>query len=201
MATTLLISPAYLKFNSPISFSIDDKLIIPVLAFEQDSNFEQTLGTTFYRSLQLESSGGTLTALNESLIENYIQPALMNFVLAGLMETTSFKFSVKGIGQMESENMKPLDDEVLKYRAKQYRNTGEYYNNRLMNYLKENYASFADYASPGSGWDIVLPRKDMRFFGGMYFPGCIQSNFPEYIPQANGSNYNFYDGYLNGYHN
>jgi len=193
MASTLLISPAYIKNNSPINFNIDDKLIIPVIAFEQDSNFEQTLGTTFYRSLQLEASGGTLTALNERLIEDYIQPALMNFVLAGLMETTNFKFNTKGIGQMESENMKPLDEEVLKYRAKQYRNNGEYYNNRLMNYLKENYASFSDYASPGSGWDIIVPRTDMRFFGGMYFPPCSQSNFPEYIPQPNIHSYNFYD--------
>lgn len=200
MAHTLFISPAQIKKQSQVNFNIEDKIIIPVIALEQDTNFEQTLGTTFYRSLQLQVSGGTLTTLNRELIENYIQPSLMYFVLAGLVESNNFKLNSKGVGQMESENEKPLDDDQLIYRAKEFRNNGQYYNNLLMNYLKENYTLFQDYATPGSGWDIILPKKDMRFFGGMYFPTCPESSFPEYIPKPNISSNNS-DLYYNFYNN
>ena len=45
MAKTLFISTDYIKKNSPVNFNIEDKLLTPVIAVEQDINFEKLLGT------------------------------------------------------------------------------------------------------------------------------------------------------------
>lgn len=169
MAKTLFISADYIKKNY-INFNIEDKELIPAIEIEQDINFERVLGTTLYNTLQTQASAGTLTANNQILIEDHIQKSLMYFVLSRLTFKLGLKFHQKGVGEMSSENEKPKDFEEIKYYSTDLRNIGEYYIQRLVNFLKANYTLYQDYAQPGSGWDIIQPRKSSSYFGGMHLP-------------------------------
>ncbi len=173
MAKTLFISTDYIKKNSPVNFNIEDKLLTPVIAVEQDINFEKLLGTKLYNSLQTQAAAGSLTADNQILLEEYVQQSLLYFVLSRLIHQSSFKFHQKGVGVMESENEKPLDFEQIKYYVKDFKNIGEYYAQRLINYLKANSSNYQDYASPDSGWDQIQPNHSTRYFHGWYFPRII----------------------------
>lgn len=195
MAKTLLISADYVKKNSLLNFNVEDKLIIPAIAVEQDFNIEKLLGTKLYLAIQNQAANNTLTAANQLLLEEYIQTPLLYFVLARLILQNNLKVNQKGVGEMSSENEQPKSSDDIKYAVKDYRNIGEYYSQRLINFLKANSSDYQEYASPDSGWDKIMPNKSTRYFGGWYLPN-LRSECDRYegLPAPGKEHYYIYRG-------
>ena len=77
MAIALFISEQFIKDNSVIDENVDMHYITTTIDKCQKKYFRQILGTALYNELTTQINAGSLTALNTTLLDDYIQDALM----------------------------------------------------------------------------------------------------------------------------
>lgn len=156
----LFITPQTIKERTGLHANVDEKLVNPEILTAQDMYILPILGTGLYLRLQTAIEENTLTDKEADLIDTYITPALVYYVLSELPLGISFQFYNKGLirktGADQTEpNMADIVDVSNRYKAR-----AEFYRNRLMLYVKETASKgvhFQEYINPGSGVDVVVP--------------------------------------------
>lgn len=177
MRNDLLISDVILKERTAIHGNIDPKLLYPCLKVSQDKYILPLLGSALYSKLQDLIADNTINeAENEdykNLLEIYIIDTLIWFALSELPIGISFQFWNKGVTRKvgldtESPSMSELFDI-----SNHYRQTAEFYGNRLKKYLQQNAnEKYREYNSPGNGIDTIGPNNDAFQIGIWLGPDC-----------------------------
>jgi hypothetical protein len=153
----LLISPQLIKDRSPISDNIDDKQLVYAIKVTQDIQLEPILGTTFYQGLQDRIENGNLTSCEETLINDFIHDVLIHYTLGELATSNSIKMWNKGTFQKQSDNaIVPTINQTMQI-GEFYKNKGEWYAQRLINYLRENELDYDEYRNWRNGLDVINP--------------------------------------------
>jgi hypothetical protein len=151
---TLMISATRLKKDTALGGSVDDNLIMPYILLAQDMNILPVLGTDLYEAIKTKIQGGTLTGDYKTLVETYIQPALVQFAFSTLAPYLRLRFSnnsvvVMGATEQSSsatyDDIKPLMDTAT--------DAAEFYRQRLIDYIRNNQSSFPEF-STNSGADL-----------------------------------------------
>ena len=151
---TLYISSTRIKKDTALGESVDDNIIMPYIVLAQDMFILPVLGTDLDAKLKADIQGGSLTGAYKTLVETYIQPALVQFSFTELAPFLRLRFvnnSVVVMGDTDTgssatyEDIKPLMD-----RAK---DAAEFYRERLIDYIRNNTSSFPEY-STNSGADL-----------------------------------------------
>ena len=172
---TLFISATRLKKDTALGGSVDDNLIMPYILLAQDMNILPVLGTDLYEKLKSDVQGGSLTGAYKTLVETYIQPALVQFAFSTLAPYLRLRFSnnsvvVMGATEQSSsatyDDIKPLMDTAT--------DAAEFYRQRLIDYLRNNSSSFSEYKS-NSGADLDPTTNN-------YFAGI---NLDVNVPRSN----------------
>ena len=82
----LLITSDYYKRNSVVNLNVDDSLINPQIIKAQNLNIERVLGSDLFNLLLSEVEAQSVSSRMVTLLEDYIQPALVEWVTyAGLL--------------------------------------------------------------------------------------------------------------------
>ena len=146
---TLYISATRLKRDSAMGGSVDDNLMMPYILLAQDMYILPILGTDLDAKLKSEIQADTLAGDYKTLVEDFIQKALVQFAFAELAPFMRLRFVNNAIVIMGStdqsssatyEDIKPLID-----RAK---DAAEFYRQRTIDYLRDKgSASFPEYNS------------------------------------------------------
>jgi len=148
------------KATSYLDENVDDGLIKTVIRQAQDLRIHPTIGTGIYNELVTQISAGTTTALNVTLLDTYIRPALTYWVLFEGLDIFMYRFMNKGVLKRTSENSEiPSTDEIVRLGGK-FRDIAEWYTNRVIKYLVENSTSYPLYDNPGNGADIIHPNRN-----------------------------------------
>jgi hypothetical protein len=151
---TLYISSTRLKKDSAIGGSVDDNLIMPYILLAQDMNILPILGTDLDAKLKSEIQGGTLAGAYKTLVETYIQPALVQFAFVSLVPYLRLRFvnnAVVVMGATDQSSSASYEDlEPLMNTAT---DAAEFYRQRCIDYLRNNSSSFPEYTS-NSGADL-----------------------------------------------
>ena len=172
---TLYISATRLKKDTAIGGSVDDNIIMPYILLAQDMNILPVIGTDLDTKLKSEIQAGTLTGAYQTLVEDYIQVALVQFSFTQLVPYLRLRFVnnavvVMGATEQSSsatyEDLKPLMDTA--------ENAGEFYRQRLIDYLRNNTSSFPEYSS-NTGADLD-PTANNYFSGIQLEPTAPRSN-------------------------
>jgi len=151
---TLYISSTRIKKDTALGGSVDDNIIMPYILLAQDMFILPVLGTDLDAKLKAEIQAGSLAGAYKTLVETYIQPALVQFSFTELAPFLRLRFvnnSVVVMGDTDTgssatyEDIKPLMD-----RSK---DAAEFYRQRLIDYLRNNSSSFSEYTS-NSGSDL-----------------------------------------------
>ena len=151
---TLYISSTRIKKDTALGGSVDDNIIMPYILLAQDMFILPVLGTDLDAKLKSDIQGGSLAGAYKTLVETYIQPALVQFSFTELAPYLRLRFvnnSVVVMGDTDTgssatyEDIKPLMD-----RSK---DAAEFYRQRLIDYLRNNSSSFSEYTS-NSGSDL-----------------------------------------------
>lgn len=120
MQNVLLISEDYVKTNSELTDNMYGKYILPAIRTSQELYLAPVLGSTLYNTVINDVSDGSITAETNShikeLLDDYIQPYLLERVLADLIPIVSAK--VANLGTVHSkdeyvENLSVTDAEKL----------------------------------------------------------------------------------------
>ena len=151
---TLYISATRIKKDTALGGSVDDNIIMPYILLAQDMFILPVLGTDLDAKLKSDIQAGSLAGAYKTLVETYIQPALVQFAFAELAPFLRLRFvnnSVVVMGDTDTgssatyEDIKPLMD-----RSK---DAAEFYRERLIDYIRNNTSSFPEY-STNSGSDL-----------------------------------------------
>ena len=151
---TLYISSTRLKKDSAIGGSVSDDLIMPYILLAQDMNILPILGTDLDAKLKSDIQGGTLTGAYKTLVETYIQPALVQFAFVSLVPYLRLRFvnnAVVVMGATDQSASATYDD--LKPVMDTATDAAEFYRQRCIDYLRNNQTSFPEYSS-NTGADL-----------------------------------------------
>ena len=151
---TLYISATRLKKDTALGGSVDDNLIMPYILLAQDMNILPILGTDLDAKLKTEIQADTLAGAYKTLVETYIQPALVQFAFSTLAPYLRLRFSNNSVvvmGATEQSSSATYDD--IKPLMETATDAAEFYRQRCIDYLRNNSSSFSEYTS-NTGADL-----------------------------------------------
>jgi hypothetical protein len=143
----LLLTVEYIKAYSPINASVDANLLYPSVYVAQDMQIAPWLGDALFEKIKEDVGDQTITGVYESLLDNYIRPALLWYVILEALPALTFKIDNGSIVQRTSEDTQPAGNDVMKEMRMNALQKAEYYGVRLGEYLCANSALFPEYSA------------------------------------------------------
>lgn len=184
MSTVVLfITEVHIKEVSIIDENIDAKLIQNAIREAQDIYVHPILGTGLYNELKTQISAGTLTALNTTLLDDYVKWSLIYWTLYTGVDIFTYKIRNKGIYKQTSENSNSIDLEETRRLMDSFRNKAEWYSERVTKYLLEYQTSYPLYINPGTTVDTIHPKKN-NYTTDWYLGGSRKKD-SDYNPYEN----------------
>ena|SRR3990167_288224 len=163
----LFISEQYLKDLSVLDENVDMKLLRISILEAQEMHIRHAIGSGIYDQLVSQKAAGTLTALNTTLLDTYIAPALKQYAMYEGASYLSFKFTNKSIVKKNSENSTAIEGYDIVRFMDDFKRKGEYYLERMRKYLIENNADYPLFYNPGNAVDTIHP--DNKTYGSIIY--------------------------------
>ena len=170
MDTVLLVSEQRMKQWTSLDNNIRIDVLTPSILHAQDIYIQDTLGTAFYTRLKAGIVANDLTANESAFLKDYVGPTLIQYALYLLLPSLKYKMVEKGILNGTSEETQPTTLDEMKYLRESAMDTAMFYNERMLEFLKDNPGMFATYTNPGT--DGMYPNKQTPYFSG------LQTNIP-----------------------
>lgn len=153
----------------------DDSLLTPYIYIAQDIHINRLLGEEFTNHLKDGVVNSTLTADEKYLIDNYIQPALVQWTYYEVFPHTWVKSTNKGPVQQNSEWSSAADQKAMQYIRSGISDLAEGYSAKLVNFLCKNPTAFPIYTS-----QMTTAQKKV-YFTGIHIPkSCNPSGLRSY---------------------
>ena len=168
MAYVLFISEQKLKDSTSVNLSVDSAYLLPFILQAQRLYVETKIGTELYEKLETLITNGTLGDVgNENykkLVDEYIGDFLPNMALYHAIPYLRFKIENGNIYSKNSETGTALSTEEAQHLREEVKNTGEYFIQRMIDYIKNNVSLFPEY-STNSGADVSPDNN--AYYAGM----------------------------------
>jgi len=163
MAYVLFISEERLKDSTTIGLNVDVNLLSPYLVQSQKLYVETKLGTDLNEKLKSLIIAGTVNsvpanAAYATLLNDYIAELLPSYALYMALPFLRFKIENGNIYSKTSETGNALSTEEAQHLRNEVLNTAEYYMERMIDYIRNNTASFPEY-STNTGSDVNPDRN------------------------------------------
>jgi hypothetical protein len=163
--TALFATPLDLKKNSVISGNLSEDKLNFVIKNAQIIHIQNYVGTDLYDELQVKALAGTLSAEQELLIDDYVNPMLVWWSLTEFVSVGAYTISNKGILKHTDETAETVSKAEIDALVLRYQKTAEYFTERLVRFLCDNSTDYPQY-NTNSGSDIN-PEKSSTY-GGLF---------------------------------
>jgi len=160
----LFISEQKLKDSTAVNLNVDVDILLPFIRQAQKLYVETKLGTDLTQKLKDEITAGTLAGAYKTLVDDYIGDMLPNMALYHAIPFLRFKVENGNIYSKTSETGTALSTEEAQHLREEVLNTGQYYLERMIDYVTNNLSSFPEY-STNSGADVSPDRN--AYYNGM----------------------------------
>lgn len=149
---TLYISTDRLKKDTSLGGSVSNDLLFPYILMAQDRYILPILGTDLHNKLISDIQGSSLAGNYLTLLQTYIQPALVQFSYATVLPFLRLRMVNNAIVTMNSEQGSSVSHSDLKPLINAAMDQGEFYRQRLIDYLTNT--TFAEYTSNSDPGDL-----------------------------------------------
>ena len=173
MSYVLFISEAKLKDSTAINLNVDVDLLLPFVRESQKLYVETALGTDLTEHLKAQITAGTLAGADKTLVDDYIGDMLPGYSLYHAIPYLRFKVENGNIYSKSSETGTALSTEEAQHLREEVLNTSSYYRERMIDYIRNNLASFPTY-STNTGSDVNASTEN--YYNGMNLDTPVQSN-------------------------
>jgi hypothetical protein len=167
----LLISELKLKNFTNINKNVDMDVLKAEIQIAQDIDLQTILGTLFYNHLlsQVSSTGNTFNANETTLVNDYIQPFLIQTAYFNAMPGLMYRTMNRGIVEGTMENAASVDINTFKYLRSIQKQRTDFYMTRLQDYLLigRGQNQFPDYVSQ-STIDGMIPDRSQKYNNGIF---------------------------------
>ena len=159
--TVLLVSEQRMKQWTALDNNIRIDVLTPSILNAQNVYTQQILGSRFYNRLKEGVMNNDLTANENTFLKDYVGPSLMQYALYLVLPSLKYKMVEKGIvsGTSEETAATTLDD--MKYLRQAAMELAQFYDERMVEYLKDNPGMFPEYTNPGT--DGMMPDKGSAY--------------------------------------
>lgn len=166
MATNkvLFLSVDYLRDNTVINGNVDSEILEPFILLAQNVHIETIVGTKLYNNIIDEIIADNLSADNQDLLDNYLQPALLQWSLYESLPFINYKLTNKAISTKNSDNSDAVELDELHYLRTTVRDVAEYMSERATKFLKTNESTYPLYLL-NTECDEIRPNKTNYFSG------------------------------------
>tara|TARA_B100000768_G_scaffold99637_1_gene92804 strand:+ start:554 stop:1141 length:588 start_codon:yes stop_codon:yes gene_type:complete len=175
MENVLLVSEQRMKQWTSLDNNIRIDVLTPSIISAQDIYIQDTLGTPFYKRLKEGVIANDLTTNESTFLKDYIGPCLIQYSLYLLLPSLKYKMVEAGIVNGTSEETQSTTLDELQYLRESAMDTAMFYNQRMLDFLKDNPNMFTLYANPTAN-DGMSPNKDTPYFSGLQTQIPIQRN-------------------------
>lgn len=158
MATVLFIDEQYFKDFSIVNDNTDMKILTPTIEKVQDMRILPILGTALYNEIKTQINADDLSTENQTLLEEYVQKAMLWWVLYECPPVFVYRFMNKGVMKKSSDNSSSADLAEINFLMDRFKNDAEWYSERITLFLCQNSADYPLYNNPGSGADTIAPN-------------------------------------------
>lgn len=152
---TLLYSTADVKELSLIEDNVDDKILKILIINVQDMDIEPLLGSKLMDAIKLGIYNNNLDSKFDYLYNDLLPNVFFNYIMARYT-LTSGKFKNKGFGEYQDQTFTAKSSNLVRQEESFYKNTAEFYAQRVKDYICYNANLFSEYFS-NTGQDLA-PR-------------------------------------------
>ena len=157
MATVLLVTATYIKDYTFVDPNVDEKYIRIAIEEAQKIHIRNYIGSGLYDEIITQVSTSSVSALNTTLLDNYIIPALKWWTMVEAAPFLVYKVTNKDIVRKNSDNSSGVENTQLDQFMNLVTDKAQYHTQRLIDYLLQNSLSYPLYQNPGSGFDTIFP--------------------------------------------
>jgi hypothetical protein len=156
------ITENYLKDKTPITRNIDAADITPFIYTASDMYMKDILGSYFYEDILNKYNTQNLNP-DETVLVSLVQPAIAWYAASFAVKGVHYSLRNKGIQLQDGENSTAASQNEVVMTAKDYKQTGDFYTERLRKYLilnKDLFSVFTNKLNTDSCLTDITPRKD-----------------------------------------
>ena len=164
MPFNYFISVKFLKEETTLHENVDDKLVKIAIKEAQEITIRDVLGSSLYNLIQSQLPS-SLTSANITLMDSYIIPCLKYYTLAEIITNLQYKLANSSIMTRDAQGGRTVGLSDIGILKGEYNAKGEYYKERLINYICLNIALYPTY---NTGVQEINP-KTKNFTGNIYF--------------------------------
>lgn len=134
----LFITEAEIKSNTAIQNNVDVSLITPYIETAQLLHIQPILCEDLYNDLVTNISAGTISSDYQTLLDEYIQPALSNWVFYEALPFLYVRITNKGLLLKSSDNSESVDVQTYNMLRENVKDIAQYQTKRLQKFLIDN---------------------------------------------------------------
>ena len=208
MNNVLLISEELLKTYSYINENVQSDELRYAIMVSQNIEIQESLGTNLYQHILDLVDNNTIGDAGNSnyktLLDKYIQPALIGYALFRAVDNFMAKLMSVGIVQNRSEQGSNIDFKLFLHIKNQAKNDAEFQDNLLRRHLIFRSGLYPEYNNgnlndgqlppiPQSPFQspITLPGTNYYWKNGKMYgctsPLCVDSPFPQWYGRTTNS--------------
>jgi hypothetical protein len=170
----LFITEQTFKERTGASNNIDGKQIFPMVKVAGDMFIQPVLGSTLYKRLQNGVINNNLNPYEVILLDDYITDTLIWYTMSMLPMSMGYQLFSKGFLQKTTEDSVTPSRADLELIENKYKSMAEFYSNRMVKYLQENYTLYYEYLNYGMGLDVIFPEKKV-YTSPIYLGGADEN--------------------------
>lgn len=160
----LIITEAEFKELGPVSGDLDWDYVEPHVLATQDKWIQPTLGQPLYEKLMTEVDADSVAGDYLTLLDDYVKRTTVWFTAYLALPFLGVKVVNSGIIQRITDDGVQVDFSDIAMLAGLCRGQGEFYKQRLIDYLCANSALFTEYGSAANG---EISHESVNYSGGL----------------------------------
>ena len=145
--TALFIKDEDLKRNTILDGNVDTDKFKPYIKIAQEIHIQNYLGTDLYKRLQEGILNSDLTVLETTLINDYIQDALIHWAAVDYLPFAAYTVGNGGVYKHLPENAVQVEKDEVDRLVQAERDFAQYYTQRMIDYLCDNSTLYPEYSS------------------------------------------------------
>lgn len=162
----LIVGTQYLRDNTIINDNVDAQVLQPIIRAAQTKYIQQVIGDSLYSKIIADIQSNTISGNYKILVDDYIIPVLLQYIVYEAVPFMTFKFRNKSISKQGSDNSTPAELTDLEYLRNNILPTAQFYAERLRNYLCNNSSLFPEYTQ----YSTDINPNPNNYFNGIHIP-------------------------------
>lgn len=162
----LFIKDEDLKRLTILDGNVDTDKFKPYIKISQEIHIQNYLGTDLYKRLQEGIINSDLNADEQTLINDYIQDALIHWAASDYLPFAAYTVANGGVFKHSPENSIQVDKSEVDYLIQKERDFAQYYTQRLIDYLCNNSTKYPEYSTNTD--NDINPDTFINLTGGWY---------------------------------